>query len=229
MIGAKNVVLDGSKAPAVSSGLSPWCFSQLRRSLDIVFSIVLIVATLLFMVVAALFIKWTSGGPVLFRQERLGKDGIPFQLLKFRTMEHRPLGEGSGLTRRGDPRVTAVGRFLRKWKIDELPQLFNVLRGDMSLVGPRPDLPQYLQALCGDQRLVLLLVPGITGAASLQFRNEELLLAQVAPEQLEGFYIHTLLPQKIELDLNYAREASLLGDLAILLRTAAGCVRPEGA
>jgi len=136
-------------------------------------------------------------------------------------MHHRPLAEGSGLTRRGDPRITTVGRILRKWKIDELPQLFNVLLGDMSLVGPRPDLPRYLKTLQDGQRLVLALMPGVTGAASVHFRNEEVLLSRVAPEELESFYVNTLLPQKIEIELQYACCASIFSDTAILLRTIA--------
>ena len=214
-------MLNNSSTPAVAGGFSPWCFSRLRRCLDIIYSSVLILITLPFTMIAAVFIKCTSSGPVLFRQDRLGKDGIPFQLLKFRTMHHRPLAEGSGLTRRGDPRITTVGRILRKWKIDELPQLFNVLLGDMSLVGPRPDLPRYLKTLQDGQRLVLALMPGVTGAASVHFRNEEVLLSRVAPEELESFYVNTLLPQKIEIELQYACCASIFSDTAILLRTIA--------
>jgi|ERR1700687_60343 len=205
----------------VPHGLSPWCFCPLKRALDVIYSIMLIVATLPLMTMVAVLIKSTSPGPVLYRQRRLGKNGAHFQLLKFRTMHHGRRALGLGLTRRGDARVSRVGRFLRRWKLDELPQLFNVLRGEMSLVGPRPDLPKYLQGLRAEQRLVLSLSPGITGAATLRFRNEEVLLAQVAPEQLENFYVNTLLPQKIALELEYARGASIFSDTAMLLRTAA--------
>jgi lipopolysaccharide/colanic/teichoic acid biosynthesis glycosyltransferase len=201
--------------------LSPWCFCRAKRALDVLCSMTLILATLPLMAIVALLIKCTSPGPALFRQRRLGKNGCQFQLLKFRTMHHGRQVLGQGLTRQGDPRVTRIGRFLRKWKLDELPQLFNVLRGEMSLVGPRPDLPEYFQGLRSEQRVVLSLSPGITGAASLRFRNEEMLLAKVAPEQLESFYVNTLLPQKIELELEYARGASLFSDSAMLLRTAA--------
>jgi lipopolysaccharide/colanic/teichoic acid biosynthesis glycosyltransferase len=110
---------------------------------------------------------------------------------------------------------------LRRCKLDELPQLFNVLRGEMSLVGPRPDLPRYFAGLDDKHRRVLSLTPGITGAASLKFRNEEALLAQVAQERLESFYVETLLPQKIVLDLEYARTASVTSDTALIIRTAA--------
>jgi lipopolysaccharide/colanic/teichoic acid biosynthesis glycosyltransferase len=201
--------------------LSPWCFSRAKRALDVLCSITLILASLPLIAILAVLIKCTSPGPALFRQKRLGKNGCQFQLLKFRSMHHGQRALGLGLTRHGDPRITRVGRFLRKWKLDELPQLFNVLRGQMSLVGPRPDLPEYFQGLRNEQRLVLSLSPGITGAASLRFRNEEMLLAEVAPEQLESFYVNTLLPQKIELELEYARGANLFSDSAMLLRTAA--------
>ena len=202
-------------------GLSPWCFCRTKRTLDVLCSMVLILATLPLMAILAVLIKCTSPGPVLFRQRRLGKNGCEFQFLKFRTMHHRRRASGLGLTQYRDPRVTGVGRFLRKWKLDELPQLFNVLRGEMSLVGPRPDLPEYFQGLRTEQRLVLSLFPGITGAASLRFRHEEILLAEVAPEHLESFYVNKLLPQKIDLELEYARSANLFSDGAMLLRTAA--------
>jgi lipopolysaccharide/colanic/teichoic acid biosynthesis glycosyltransferase len=189
--------------------------------MDLMGALVLIPVAIPLMGVIALLIKATSPGPVLFRQRRLGKGGAVFQLLKFRTMCHGRPHAGSGLTQRGDSRITSVGRLLRRCKLDELPQLFNVLRGEMSLVGPRPDLPVYFEGLNGELRRVLDLPPGITGAASLKFRNEEALLAQVPPEQLESFYVKALLPQKIELELGYARNASAFSDAAIVFRTAA--------
>lgn len=193
--------------------------------MDLMGALILIPAAIPPMGLIALLIKATSPGPVFFRQRRLGKGGPVFELLKFRTMHHGRREAGSGLTRRGDSRITPVGRLLRRCKLDELPQLFNVLRGEMSLVGPRPDLPAYFEGLNGEQRRVLDLAPGLTGAASLKFRNEEALLAQVAPEQLETFYVKTLLPQKIGLELEYARNASVFTDVAMLLRTAAAVFR----
>ncbi len=189
--------------------------------MDLMGALVLIPVAMPLMALIALLIKATSPGPVLFRQRRLGKGGAVFQLLKFRTMYHGRRQAGSGLTQRGDSRITSVGHLLRRCKLDELPQLLNVLRGEMSLVGPRPDLPVYFEGLNDQLRRVLDLTPGITGAASLKFRNEEALLAQVPPEQLETFYVKTLLPQKIELELEYARNASAFSDAAIVLRTAA--------
>ena len=201
--------------------LSPWCFCRLKRALDLICALILIPATLPLMAIVALLVKTTSPGPALFRQTRVGKGGKDFQLLKFRTMYHEQRNPGLDLTRRGDPRIMPVGRLLRRWKLDELPQLFNVLRGEMSLVGPRPDLPVYFAKLRAEQRLVLCLTPGITGAASLQFRNEEVLLAQIADDRLENFYVHMLLPQKIVLELEYARNASIFTDMVLLFRTAA--------
>jgi lipopolysaccharide/colanic/teichoic acid biosynthesis glycosyltransferase len=208
-----------TRDPAVD--LSPWCFSRLKRAMDFICALILIPAALPIMALIALAIKTTSRGPIFFRQKRLGKGGAEFALLKFRTMYHARREAGSGLTSRGDRRITAAGRLLRRCKLDELPQLFNVLRGEMSLVGPRPDLPRYFAGLDDKHRRVLSLTPGITGAASLKFRNEEALLAQVAQERLESFYVETLLPQKIVLDLEYARTASVTSDTALIIRTAA--------
>jgi lipopolysaccharide/colanic/teichoic acid biosynthesis glycosyltransferase len=177
--------------------------------------------TLPLLLVIALVVKASSRGPVLFRHRRLGRNSIPFDLLKFRTMHDRPSAPGLALTFAGDPRVTAVGRFLRRMKLDELPQFLNVLRGEMALVGPRPDSPEYLAQLAPELKAVLALLPGITGTASLAFRHEEELLATVPPEQLERFYLEALLPQKIRLELGYARSASFSKDLAVLCRTAA--------
>lgn len=220
-------MLDNSKLAGAASGLSPWCFSPLRRGLDVIYSVLLILLSLPLMIAAAILITCSSAGPILFRQERVGRNGVPFELLKLRTMRHQPFSQGAGLTQHGDSRITTVGQLLRNWKIDELPQLFNVLAGHMSLVGPRPDLPKYLNTLPDSQRHVLLLRPGITGAASVQFRNEELLLAGVAPERLEDFYVKILLMKKIDLDLKYAHTASFFSDAAMMLRTLTVCLGSE--
>jgi lipopolysaccharide/colanic/teichoic acid biosynthesis glycosyltransferase len=131
-------------------------------------------------------------------------------------------GNNSGplVTRSGDSRVTPVGKWLRKWKLDELPQFVNVLTGDMSLVGHRPDMLKYMQTLTGQDRNILYFRPGITSPASLRFRNEEQELAKVPPKDLEQFYISNLLPQKVRMDLDYAEHATFLTDCRILLRTA---------
>jgi lipopolysaccharide/colanic/teichoic acid biosynthesis glycosyltransferase len=172
-----------------------------------------------FMGLIAAVIAVTSRGPVLFRQKRLGENRWTIELLKFRTMLHNQSSSGPGVTRSGDPRITPIGRLLRRCKLDELPQLLNILRGDMSLVGPRPDLPEFCEALRSEHRIVLTLRPGLTGWATLQFRHEEQLLAAVPEEQLLSYYRDKVLPQKAELDLAYAKRATFQGDVGILWRT----------
>jgi lipopolysaccharide/colanic/teichoic acid biosynthesis glycosyltransferase len=127
---------------------------------------------------------------------------------------------GVFITRSGDSRITPVGRWLRKWKLDELPQFINVLKGEMSLVGYRPDMMKYMRTLTGHDRYIQHFRPGITSPASLRFRNEEQLLAKVPPEEMEQFYVSNLLPQKVRMDLDYAERATFLTDCRILLRTA---------
>jgi lipopolysaccharide/colanic/teichoic acid biosynthesis glycosyltransferase len=198
-----------------------WSRSGGKRLFDLVGACLCLILGLPLMLLAAALIKCTSKGPVLFRQWRVGQHGRLFELLKFRTMVDRRSDAGPSLTRQGDPRIFPVGRFLRYWKLDELPQFFNVIRGDMSLVGPRPDMPEYLASLQeGQRKLVSLLRPGITGAASLQFRHEEALLAEVPPEQMAQFYTVCLLPAKVQIDIDYARGANVATDVEIIFRTA---------
>jgi lipopolysaccharide/colanic/teichoic acid biosynthesis glycosyltransferase len=175
----------------------------------------------------AIDIELSSSGPVIFRQWRVGRGGREFQLLKFRTMVAQPVPDAPGVTRAGDARITAIGRWLRKWKLDELPQLLNVLRGEMSLVGPRPDLNDFWKEASSATRQVLSLIPGLTGAASIVFRNEEELLAEVAPAQLATFYVKKLLPEKARIDLEYATRANFLTDCALLLRTLSVAIRKD--
>lgn len=199
---------------------SRWCTSRSKRYLDLIVasSALLLLSPILLLI--AIAIRETSGSPVIFRQWRNGRYGRQFQLLKFRTMQAKT-PEGPRVTRSGDSRVTPIGKWLRKSKLDELPQLFNVLRGEMTLVGPRPDLDEFWEQTSPSVRRALALCPGLTGAASLVFRNEEVLLAQVPGEQLSRFYIDKVLPVKAELDLEYAARATFLTDCTILLRTVA--------
>ena len=199
----------------------PWALSGRKRLFDVACATLLVTAAAPLMVMLALVIKASSRAPFLFHQNRIGKNGEEFPVLKFRTMYSRT-GDSSGalITRSGDCRVTRVGRWLRKSKLDELPQLVNVLRGDMSLVGHRPDMLKYMQTLTGRNRNILYFRPGITSPASLKFRNEEQELAKVPLEEMEQFYISNLLPQKIRMDLDYAERATFLTDCRILLRTA---------
>lgn len=196
-----------------------WSCSSGKRAFDLVVAGFLFLLAQPLMLAAALAIKCSSPGPVLFRQVRAGKNGQTFSLLKFRTMIHGRRDPGPGLTQRGDPRIFPVGRLLRKWKLDELPQFLNVLKGDMSLVGPRPDLPEYLAVLQDGQRDIYLIRPGITGSATLKFRHEEVLLAQVPPEELKRFYTSRVLPEKVQMDLEYAAQATFRSDVQLLFRT----------
>jgi lipopolysaccharide/colanic/teichoic acid biosynthesis glycosyltransferase len=204
---------------AATGQISPWCISRYKRLFDLVSGCLLLTLASPAMLVTALLVRVSSRGPVLFRQLRVGQAGKCFSLLKFRTMTHGRQEPGLALTHQGDSRVTSAGRFLRTFKLDELPQLLNVVGGDMSLVGPRPDVPEYYRLVSRGQQQVLLLKPGVTGAATLRFRDEEGVLARVPQAQLLSFYTGTLLPKKIEMDLAYARQATFLTDLGLLFRT----------
>lgn len=156
------------------------------------------------------------GAPVLFRQKRVGRNGRLFTMVKFRTM--RPDHGGSSVSVAGESRITSLGASLRRLKIDELPELWNVLKGDMSFVGPRPDVPGYADCLSGDDRLILSLRPGITGPATLRYRYEEELLAlQPDPQSYNDRVIY---PDKVRINLEYLRDRSLGLDLRIIAATA---------
>jgi lipopolysaccharide/colanic/teichoic acid biosynthesis glycosyltransferase len=187
----------------------------MKRLFDIFISAVGLLALSPLLAAIALAIWTASGRPILFAQPRIGRDFQPFAIYKFRTMRS---GAGPGITVAGDARITGVGRFLRAAKLDELPQFWNVLRGDMSLVGPRPELPEYVEMYRDRYRNVLAIRPGITDAASIRFRDEERVLARSADPLRE--YVERVLPAKLALAERYVRDRSLLGDLAILIRTA---------
>jgi len=169
-----------------------------------------------------LCIKLADGGPVFYRQVRLGRLGRPFHIWKFRSMLVQADRLGFSPTRGDDPRITRLGRILRKTKLDELPQLWNVLAGEMSFVGPRPEVPEYVEHYTLQQRQVLNWKPGITDLASVLFRNEEALLRGAA--DVQQFYIRYCLPKKIELNRQYMERAGVLQDLWIILRTLRGVV-----
>lgn len=203
----------------IAAEVSPWNRSRGKRLFDLILALVLLILSSPVMLAVALLVFVTSKGPVFYRQWRVGREGREFQLVKFRTMTHAPERQGPSVTRAEDPRITGVGRILRKWKLDELPQLLNVVRGEMSFVGPRPDVSRYLECLNEAQRQILQLRPGITGSATLRYRNEEQLLSQVPSGELEHFYCTQVLPEKVRLDLDYAQTAGFSSDLAILFRT----------
>jgi lipopolysaccharide/colanic/teichoic acid biosynthesis glycosyltransferase len=178
----------------------------------------------LFALVAVL-IKIDSRGPVFFRQERMGRGFRPFFIYKFRTMVQDAHRNGPQITAGGDSRVTRVGSILRRTKIDELPQLINVVTGDMSLVGPRPEVRKYVEAYRKEYETVLTARPGITDISSLTYRDEEALLR--SQEDPERFYLTVHLPEKIRLAKEYIRDRSFLYDLKLIVRTLHRIVSPE--
>lgn len=194
---------------------NPWPDSAGKRVFDLsVAGLGLTLLSPLFLA-AAIAVKLSSSGSILFRQVRAGKGGRPFVILKFRTMRVSNAPGGPTVTTVGDDRLTAVGRLFRRLKLDELPQLINVIRGDMSLVGARPKVLHH-------QIRVLRYRPGITGAASLAFRKEEELLHGIPEHALDEYQVHVLMPLKQELDDQYMQHATFLSDLSVLFKTVAG-------
>ncbi len=191
--------------------------SKPKRIFDLVVASVGLVMLLPWFVLVIILIRLDDGGPAFFRQVRVGHHGKPFRIWKFRTMRV-DAGQGGGLiTAAGDPRVTRVGRWLRRAKLDELPQLMNVVMGNMSMVGPRPEVPYYVEQYSEGQRRVLNLMPGITDPASVAFRDEEVVLAHF--DDREAAYVQEIMPEKIRLNLEYARYATLWRDIGVILKT----------
>lgn len=194
-----------------------------KRLLDTVLAAVGLAVTWPLFIFSAVVIPLNTRGPILFRQVRVGRFGKPFRIFKFRTMRVYEGQNGPLVTAAGDHRITQVGKWLRKTKIDEIPQLLNVLRGDMSLVGPRPEIPEYVATYSGIQNEVLLVRPGVTGSAALAFVEEEMLLTQ-CPDK-EHFYLTELMPRKLELDLAYCENIRFTEDVKLILRTAARLIQ----
>jgi len=185
-----------------------WCFDRIVALIGLV---VLFIPLL----VIAILIKIDSKGPAFFMQTRIGKDGKPFRICKFRTMFDQ--AEGDSITTATDPRITRMGRWLRHSKVDCLTELVNVVIGQMSFVGPRPDVPGYADQLQGDDRRILQLRPGITGPASLKYRNEEELLAQ-QPDP-KAYNDTVIWPDKVKINLNYLDHWTFLGDIQLIFKT----------
>lgn len=197
---------------------------MLKRALDLVTALLGLVLLSPVMLVIAAAVRLDSPGPAFFRQQRVARGGRIFEILKFRSMRDLPAGSGKLITVEHDSRITMVGAFLRRTKLDELPQLINVLKGDMSLVGPRPEVSKYVDLYPAEIRaLVLSVRPGITDEASIEFRNESALLASAVDP--ESCYITEVLPRKLEIYARYAQKHTLLGDLRILARTLLAVVR----
>lgn len=189
----------------------------MKRLFDFVLSALGLALLWPIFVVIALLIKIEDRNGVFFRQKRIGRGGEPFFIWKFRTMVPDAERQGKSLTVGRDQRITRVGHWLRKTKLDELPQLINVLVGEMSFVGPRPEVPTYVDNYTPQQRRVLDLLPGITDVASVRFADESELLAKV--DDPERYYRDEIVPQKISLNLSYASQATIWTDMLVILRT----------
>jgi lipopolysaccharide/colanic/teichoic acid biosynthesis glycosyltransferase len=189
---------------------------MIQRAIEWFMSLVGLILLLPLFVVIALAVKACDGGPVFYLSKRVGKMGRLFDIYKFRTMVTDADGHGGKVTVSGDPRVTPVGRVLRRYKLDEFPQLFNVLKGEMSLVGPRPEDPRYVVYYTEQQRKLLWCRPGITSPASVRYRNEENLLQG---KDWERDYTQNILPRKLDIELRYLPHRTLWTDLGIVMRT----------
>ncbi len=195
---------------------------MLKRLFDIFFSFIGLIVLIPLFILISIFIILDSRGGVFYLQKRVGKDNRDFSLLKFRTMRNGS-DSGSLLTvGKDDPRITRVGAFLRKYKLDELPQLVNILKGEMSIVGPRPEVRKYVDLYNDRQKKVLTVKPGLTDYASLEYINENEILSKY--DDPEKAYIEVIMPEKLELNLNYIKEKSFLTDLRIIFKTLARIV-----
>ncbi len=188
-----------------------------QRAFDLLLATPLLLLLAPVFAALAVWIRLDSRGPIFFLQQRIGRGGAPFMIFKFRTMVVDAERAGAQLTIGRDPRITRAGHLLRRTRLDELPQLLNVLRGEMSIVGPRPEVPRYVALYSEAQRAILALRPGITSPASIRFRNESDLLAG-SPDP-EALYRNEILPAKLSEDLAYARRATLRTDLGLLFQT----------
>lgn len=205
----------GTKEVLYEDEFSPWTRSGLKRALDL--GLVLVFSPILIAILAviALAVLVTSGPPIMFRQQRLGRNAVPFVIFKFRTMRPARIRPTSARAIDSADRVTWIGTFLRKSKLDELPQVFNVLTGEMSLVGPRPKVPEQ-------DHEPLPCRPGLTGAATLVFAREEMILQEVPAVDLDAFFQNTILSAKRGIDADYMRRSTIWSDLRILVNTVLG-------
>ena len=208
----KSAAVVRSSLSLVDERISAWSQSRLKRLFDVICVVLALPLLIPIFFVVGLAVRFTSNGPVLFLQKRTGLHRRNFTILKFRTMEHLENGAHSKVTTAGNQRFTPVGPFLRRWKLDELPQLLNVLIGDMSLVGPRPKLPEH-------QLGELKCRPGITGAATIAFAREEHILARLPHHRLDSYYHSIILPAKLRLDREYMAQGTFLTDLKLIVDT----------
>ncbi len=198
-------------------------YCAFKRILDIIIASIALVALFPLMILIAACVLLFSGRPVFYYQERVGKNWQPFRIIKFRTMVAGAEKMGPGISSGDDSRITGIGRILRKFKLDELPQFFNVLKGDMSVIGPRPELFKYAKCFYDDYTLILKYKPGITDYASVFYRDEAALL--INREDKEQFYITEILPSKINLYKKYISEIGFFTDVKILFDTIRGLIK----
>jgi lipopolysaccharide/colanic/teichoic acid biosynthesis glycosyltransferase len=189
----------------------------MKRAFDLFFSIPGLIILSPFLLIVALAVRLGSPGPVIFRSRRVGRFGKEFLLLKFRTMTRDAPLKGPTITIGKDPRITRLGALLRRCKVDELPQLLNVVKGEMSLIGPRPEVPEYVRLYTLEQSAVLNLAPGITDPASIKYAQESEVLG--AAENPEASYVQHVMPDKIRLNLEYAAGANRWTDFLLVLKT----------
>lgn len=189
----------------------------LKRITDLIFSVILLVILIIPIMIIAVAVKATSKGPVFYRQVRVTTYGRHFKILKFRTMVENADKIGSLVTTDSDSRVTKVGRFLRKYRLDELPQIFNVLSGSMSVVGTRPEVPKYVEQYKPEYLATLLIPAGITSLASIMYKDEEKLLS--SEQDVDRVYIEKILPEKMKYNLQYTENFGFRSDLKLMLKT----------
>ena len=189
----------------------------LKRVFDIIVSLIMLVFLIIPIIIVSVCIKVNSPGPVFFRQERVTKYGKVFRIFKFRTMVVNAESLGSMVTTKGDSRVTAIGKTLRKYRLDELPQIFNVITGDMSFVGTRPEVKKYVDLYKDEYYATLLLPAGITSFTSIMYKDEDKLLASA--DDADEVYINTILPEKMKYNLQYTRDFGFWYDIKIMFKT----------
>ena len=192
----------------------------LKRISDIVLSLLLILLLLLPMAVISVMIKCTSEGPVVFRQERITKYGKTFRIMKFRTMRNNADKMGALVTSQNDARITGIGAVLRKFRLDELPQVFHVLSGNMSFVGTRPEVKKYVDRYTPEMYATLLMPAGVTSLASIKFKDENEIIGDVTdPDEIDRIYVETILPQKMAYNLEYISRFGFRRDISLMLST----------
>ena len=189
-----------------------------KRLFDIIFSIILIIVLSPIMLIISILIKMDSQGKIIYKQKRITQYGKSFYIFKFRTMVTNAEQVGASITSEHDDRITKIGKYLRKYRLDEFPQLFNILKGDLTFVGTRPEVPKYVKYYTEFMQATLLLPAGVTSLASIEFKDEDKILSE-SQDDIETTYINKVLPLKMELNLEYIEKFSILNDIKIIILT----------